>query len=58
MLLNNIYFNCFLIKLCGVLITPIELYYSNKRMIKIINHAEKEWEAFKVKVRNENSSCR
>ncbi len=41
----------FLTKLIDIIVKPLEWYYSNRRMVKIINQHEKEWDNYKTKVR-------
>lgn len=38
-------------KLIDIIIKPIEWYFNNKRIIKIIDKRIKEWEDYKVRVR-------
>jgi len=38
-------------KLIDVFLFPIELFYSDKRMVKLIQQRQKEWENYKVRLR-------
>lgn len=42
--------------LINLLVKPVEWYYNNRRMTKLINSRIKEWNNYKIKARDENSS--